>query len=163
MNQHSDDQTHLLQIVSFVIGEEEFGVNILNVQEIIRPVEITRVPNTTDFVVGVINLRGKIVPVVDLRKRFGMQSREIDKSTRIVVIELQDQVVGFMIDMVRQVIRLDRSVIEPPPELATGREAPYIRGVARLEDRLLTLIDLEVLLRDDTQAVLDTVPQHAGA
>ncbi|MDZ4700622.1 MAG: chemotaxis protein CheW [Rhodothermales bacterium] len=163
MSPHPDDHSNLLQIVSFVIGEEEFGVDILNVQEIIRPVEITRVPNTADFVVGVINLRGKIVPVVDLRKRFGMPRRERDKNTRIVVIEIQDQVVGFMIDMVRQVIRLDRGTIEPPPELATGKGAQYIRGVARLDDRLLTLIDLEVLLRDDTQAVLDSVPQRAAA
>ena len=148
---HSND---LLQLVSFVIENEEYGIDILIVQEIIRPMTITRVPNAPTFVEGVINLRGRIVPVVDLRKRFGLPTREMDKHTRIVVVELNQKVVGFMMDAVREVIRVDRSVIEPPPDLATGIDTHYIKGVAKLEDRLLILLELEEVLSDDEQSAL---------
>lgn len=147
----------LLQLVSFVIENEEFGVDILRVQEIIRPVAITRVPNAPTFVEGVINLRGRIVPVIDLRKRFGLPHRERDQNTRIVVVELNDKVVGFMMDAVKEVIRVDRGVIEPPPDLAIGIDAHYIKGVAKLEDRLLILLDLnEVLTAEEQNAIAST-------
>ena len=138
-----------IQVVSFIIAEEEFGIDILNVQEIIRPVEITRIPNTVPYVEGVINLRGRIVPVVDLRTRFGLGRREIDKNTRIVVVELDDKVVGFQMDAVSQVIRVEQEVIEPPPLLSTSRSVQYIRGVAKLKDRLITLLSLEELISDN--------------
>lgn len=144
--QHQGD---LLQLVSFVIQNEEFGVDILKVQEIIRPMDITRVPNAPAFVEGVINLRGRIVPIVDLRARFGLPPREQDKDTRIVVVELHEQVTGFMMDAVKEVIRVDKAVIEPPPELAIGVDTDYLKGVAKLDDRLLILLDLEEVLSDD--------------
>lgn len=158
--EHSDD---LLQLVSFVIENEEFGVDILNVQEIIRPIEITRVPNAPVFVEGVINLRGRIIPVVDLRARFGLAKRERDKDTRIVVVELEDKVIGFMMDAVREVIRIDRSVLEPPPDLALGIDAHYITNVAKLEDRLLILLDLEAVLSADQQHAIEAVQERAEA
>ena len=146
----------LLQLVSFVIENEEFGIDILKVQEIIRPVEITRVPNSPAFVEGVINLRGRIVPVVDLRKRFGLPERDQDQHTRIIVVELVDRVVGFMMDAVKEVIRVDRRVIEPAPELAIGIDTDYIKGVAKLEDRLLILLELEEVLTEyEKDAVRD--------
>ncbi len=144
--QHQGD---LLQLVSFVIQNEEFGVDILKVQEIIRPMDITRVPNAPAFVEGVINLRGRIVPIVDLRARFGLPPREQGKDTRIVVVELHEQVTGFMMDAVKEVIRVDQDVIEPPPELAIGVDTEYLKGVAKLDDRLLILLDLEEVLSDD--------------
>lgn len=153
----------LLQLVSFVIDSEEFGIDILKVQEIIRPVEITRVPNAPAFVEGVINLRGRIVPVVDLRKRFGLAEREQDQHTRIIVVELVDRVVGFMMDAVREVIRVDRSVIEPAPELAIGIDTDYIKGVAKLEDRLLILLDLEEVLTADERKAVQTAEEAATA
>ena len=143
-----------MQLVSFVIENEEFGIDILKVQEIIRPVDITRVPNAPSFVEGVINLRGRIVPVVDMRKRFNLPDREQDQHTRIVVVELTDKVVGFIMDAVKEVIRVDRSVIEPPPELAIGIDTHYIKGVAKLEDRLLILLDLEEVLSVDEKKAL---------
>ena len=144
----------ILQLVSFVIESEEFGIDILKVQEIIRPVAITRVPNAPAFVEGVINLRGRIVPVVDLRKRFGRPEREQDHNTRIIVVELVDRVVGFMMDAVKEVIRVEQSVIEPAPELAIGIDTDYIKGVAKLEDRLLILLELEeVLTAEEKKAV----------
>jgi purine-binding chemotaxis protein CheW len=136
----------LLQLVSFKIGDEEFGVDILKVQEINRMIDVTRVPNAPDYVEGVINLRGKVIPVVDLRKRLGMDAKENDKSTRIIVVELNGKTVGFVVDGVREVLRIPKSVTEPPPSLATGINAEYITAIGKLGDRLLTLLDLEKVL-----------------
>ncbi len=136
----------LLQLVSFNIGEEEFGVDILRVQEINRMLEVTRVPNSPVHVDGVINLRGKVIPIVDLRQRFGMPRKDHDKNTRIIVVELNGQVVGFVVDAVREVLRIPRSVTEPPPSLAGGVREEYITAVGKLEDRLLILLDLEKVL-----------------
>jgi len=166
MSEHVTATGDLLQLVSFVIENEEFGIDILKVQEIIRPVDITRVPNAPSFVEGVINLRGRIVPVVDMRKRFNLPDREQDQHTRIVVVELTDKVVGFIMDAVKEVIRVDRSVIEPPPELAIGIDTHYIKGVAKLEDRLLILLDLEEVLSVDEKKALrsseDVAPRAAA-
>ena len=138
----------LLQLVSFKIGEEEFGVDILKVQEINRMLDITRVPNAPSHIVGVINLRGKVIPVVDLRLRFGMTKKEYDKNTRIVVMELGGKIVGFVVDAVSEVLRIPRSVTEPPPSVAMTESADYITAVGKLDDRLLTLLDLEKVLNN---------------
>jgi purine-binding chemotaxis protein CheW len=161
MNDATTRTSDLIQMVSFVIDREEFGVEILRVQEIIRLVEITRVPHAPVFVEGVINLRGKIVPVIDLRKRFRLSRRDADKDTRIIVVELEDRVVGFMVDSVREVIRVDRTVIEPPPDLAIGIDAHYITGVAKLEDRLLIILDLDEVLTGDEEKALEEVREAA--
>jgi len=136
----------ILQLVSFNIGEEEFGVDILKVQEINRMLNVTRVPNAPEYVEGVINLRGKVIPVVDLRKRFGLPPKEHDKNTRIIVIELSGKTVGFVVDSVKEVLRIPKSVTEPPPALATNINAEYITAVGKLDDRLLTLLDMEKVL-----------------
>jgi len=166
MSEHVTATGDLLQLVSFVIENEEFGIDILKVQEIIRPVAVTRVPNAPSFVEGVINLRGRIVPVVDLRKRFGLPEREQDQHTRIIVVELTNKVVGFLMDAVKEVIRVDRSVIEPPPDLAIGIDTHYIKGVAKLEDRLLILLELEEVLSADEKKTLnpseDAAPRAAA-
>jgi purine-binding chemotaxis protein CheW len=147
----------LLQLVSFNIGDEEFGVDILKVQEINRMLQVTRVPNAPEYVDGVINLRGKVIPIVDLRRRFGMERKEHDKNTRIVVVELSGKVVGFIVDAVSEVLRIPKSVTEPPPPLAAGIEAEYITAVGKLEDRLLILLDLEkVLTMKEKQRLVTT-------
>ncbi len=161
--QQQTSRSQILQLVSFLIENEEFGVDILNVQEIIRPVDITRVPNAPAFVEGVINLRGRIVPVVDLRKRFNLPRRERDKNSRIIVVELGDKIVGFMVDAVREVLRVDASVIEPPPQLAIGIDAHYITGVAKLDDRLLILLDLEGILTDEEKHRLQPLQETTEA
>jgi len=143
---HAGAGEELLQLVSFKIGEEEFGVDILKVQEINRMLEVTRVPNAPEFVDGVINLRGKVIPVIALRRRFGMERKESDKNTRIVVVELEGKVVGFVVDAVSEVLRIPRSLIEAPPAIVAGIEAEYITAVGKLEDRLLILLDLERVL-----------------
>jgi purine-binding chemotaxis protein CheW len=138
----------LLQLVSFKIGDEEFGVDILKVQEINRMLDITRVPNAPPYVVGVINLRGKVIPVVELRQRFGMEHKEHDKNTRIIVMEIGGKIIGFVVDAVSEVLRIPRSVTEPPPSIAATGNSDYITAVGKLEDRLLTLLDLEKVLNN---------------
>ena len=131
-----------LQLVSFNIGTEEFGVDILKVQEINRMVEITKVPQAPTYVEGVINLRGKVIPIVDLRMRFNLELKEHDKNTRIVVVDIGGNIMGMIVDSVSEVLRLPASTIEPPPEIVTGVNSEYIKGVAKLEDRLLIFLDL---------------------
>ena len=139
-----DDE--LIQLVTFSIGVEEFGVDILKVQEIIRTMEITKVPRAQDFVEGVINLRGKVIPIIDLRRRFGLSSKEYDKHTRIIVIEINNMIVGFVVDSVSEVLRIPAGTIEPPPPVVAGLDSDYISGVGKLHDRLLILLDLDKLL-----------------
>ncbi|MDQ7832457.1 MAG: chemotaxis protein CheW [Desulfovibrionaceae bacterium] len=147
----------LMQLVTFSIGEEEFGVDILKVQEIIRMMEITKVPRAPDFVEGVINLRGKVIPIIDLRKRFGLITRDHDKHTRIIVIEINNMIVGFVVDSVSEVLRIPSNTVEPPPPVVSGLESEYISGVGKLEDRLLILLDLDRLLSGEERDVLTGV------
>jgi len=144
----------LIQLVTFSIGEEEFGVDILKVQEIIRIMEITKVPKAPQFVEGVINLRGNVIPVIDLRKRFGLETREHDSQTRIIVIEINKMIVGFVVDSVSEVLRIPQNTVEPPPPVVSGLESEYISGVGKLEDRLLIMLDLDRLLSSEEQEVL---------
>ncbi len=160
MSMSAQSTEAIYQLVSFVVENEEFGVDILKVQEIIRTVDITRVPKSPEFVEGVINLRGKIVPVIDLRKRFSIAKKEHDNETRIVVVELPDKVVGFLVDKVKEVIRVEKSTIEPPPELTTNINANYITGVAKLQDRLLILLDLDKVLSSDEEEHLAEIGQE---
>jgi purine-binding chemotaxis protein CheW len=155
-NKTQTGSDELLQLVSFRIGGEEFGVDILKVQEINRMMEVTRVPNAPEYVDGVINLRGKVIPIIDLRRRFGMERKEHDKNTRIVVVELTGKVVGFVVDGVEEVLRIPRSVTEPPPSIVGGVRDEYITAVGKLEDRLLILLDLDkVLTAGDVRRVND--------
>lgn len=143
---HETDDSSLIQLVTFKIADEEFGVDILKVQEIIRMMPITKVPNAPAFVEGVINLRGKVIPVIDMRKRFGLPASKHDSNTRIEVMDLQGQVVGFVVDAVSEVLRIKESTVEPPPAVVAGVGSEYMRGVGKLEDRLLILLDLDKLL-----------------
>ncbi len=143
-----------LQLVSFHIGSEEFGVDILKVQEINRMVEITRVPQAPSYVEGVINLRGKVIPIIDLRKRFSLDMKEYDKNTRIVVVDIAGNIMGMVVDSVSEVLRLQTSTIENPPDIVTGVNAEYIKGVAKLEDRLLIFLDLSKVIDAESLASL---------
>jgi purine-binding chemotaxis protein CheW len=135
----------LIQVVSFKVGDEEFGLDILRVQEIIRLQALTRVPNSPDFVDGVINLRGKVIPIIALRKRFGLQEQPHDKQTRIVVLEVQNMVVGFIVDSVSEVLRIPANTVVPPPRLGKI-EREFVSGVGKLEDRLLILLDIDRIM-----------------
>ncbi|NOZ07123.1 MAG: chemotaxis protein CheW [Chloroflexi bacterium] len=151
------------QLVVFGLTQELYGVDIGRVQEIIRMQTITEVPRAPEFVEGVINLRGGIIPVIDLRKRFGMAHDDHDKETRIVVVEMGGQRVGLVVDRVSEVLRVPKGNIEPPSALVTTVESAYLRAIAKLEDRLIILLDLDRVLRMDEQALLQStdLPQAA--
>jgi len=136
------------QLVSFKIENEEFGVNIEEVQEIIRLPEITKVPQAPFFVEGVINLRGNILPVIDLRKRFDLEVTKKTNATRIVVTNVESKTTGIIVDSVSEVLRLPKDSIEPPPPIIAGIEAKYLRGIGKLDDgkRLLILLNLKEIL-----------------
>jgi purine-binding chemotaxis protein CheW len=153
-------QSHgeLLQLVSFHVGGEEFGLDILRVQEIIRVQQLTRVPNSPDFVEGVINLRGKVIPVIALRKRFGLETLAQDKQTRIVVVEVKGTVLGFMVDSVSEVLRIPADTVEPPPRLGKV-EREYVSGVGKLNDRLLILLDVDRLMSESEESLVAGVGQ----
>ena len=137
----------LLQLVSFHVGDEEFGLDILRVQEIIRIQPLTRVPNLPDYIDGVINLRGKVIPVIGLRKRLGLDKQTADKRTRIVVVDVHGQILGFVVDSVSEVLRIHTDTVEPTPRLGKV-ERDYISGVGKLDSRLLLLLDLERLMNE---------------
>jgi len=133
------------QLVSFQLGPEEYAIDILGVQEIIRLVEITHVPNAPHYVDGVVNLRGKIIPIINLRNRFGLSSTEPTKDTRIIVVEVARLILGFMVDSVEEVLRLPEDLIEPPLSTGRGGADEFHRGVGRVDGRLLILLDLDLL------------------
>jgi len=146
VEEQKKDLSEILQLVSFIIGNEEFGVNILFVQEINRMLQITKVPNAPYFVDGVVNLRGRVIPVIDLRSKLGFERKEYDKNTRIIVIEVREKTVGFIVDAVKEVLRIPKNITEPPPEIVSGTTSEFIMAIAKLEDRLITLIDLEKII-----------------
>jgi purine-binding chemotaxis protein CheW len=142
------------QLVVFELGAELYGVEIARVHEIIRLQTVTRVPRAPAFVEGVINLRGKVIPVVDLRRRFGLPSAEHTRSTRIVVVEIGDQVVGIVVDGVSEVLRVNTATVEPPSPVVAGIDSEYLHGIAKLPERLVILLDLDrVLARDERSAL----------
>jgi purine-binding chemotaxis protein CheW len=135
-----------MQVVSFKLGHEEFALDILLVQEINRKIEITRVPKAPDFVEGVINLRGKIVPVLSLHKRLGLPPREWNGQSRIIIVVVATRMLGLLVDAVSEVLTIPAHMLQPPPPLGMGVEASYLKGVAKLEDRLIILLDLAKVL-----------------
>jgi purine-binding chemotaxis protein CheW len=142
------------QLVVFQLGAELYGVEIARVHEIIRLQAVTRVPRAPAFVEGVINLRGKVIPVVDLRRRFGLPSAEHTRASRIVVVEIGDQVVGTIVDGVSEVLRVNTAIVEPPSPVVAGVDSEYLHGIARLPDRLVILLDLDrILAREERRAL----------
>ena len=146
-----------LQIVTFRVGEEDFSVSILKVQEIIRMSEITKVPRSPDFVEGVINLRGKVIPVIDLRKRFGLPTVERTNDTRTIVVDCDGKVVGLIVDSVTEVLRLSESTIEPPPDIVGGVDSEYVSGVGKLDDRLVILLEIDKVLTINEKTLLNSI------
>jgi purine-binding chemotaxis protein CheW len=143
------------QLVTFHLDGEEFAIDILKVQEIIRMMDMTRIPNTPEFIQGVINLRGKVVPVIGLRQRFALEHREADAQSRIVVVEVAGTVAGLVVDSVSEVLRISEAIVEPPPKLVR-MDRDYISGVGKLQDRLLMLLDVDRLMNEAEKEQLAT-------
>ena len=142
------------QLVVFDLDSESYGVDIGAVREIIRMQEITRVPRTPEFVEGVINLRGKVIPVVDLRKRFGLAVGEQNKDNRIVVVDIGGQDIGVVVDAVTEVLRIFTSAIEPPSSVITSADSEYLLGIAKLDDKMIILLELESVLSEKEKDLL---------
>jgi purine-binding chemotaxis protein CheW len=135
------------QVVGFRIGNETYGVRIGSVREIVRVPEITIVPNAPDIIEGVINLRGKIIPVMDLRKRFGSSGIQPDKKNRILVVELENKLLGLIVSSASEVLKIPPSEIESPGSVFAEGESSYVTGVGKLKGRLIILLDIARLLR----------------
>ncbi len=154
-NTDSSGELHegkVVQLVSFVLDDVEYGVDILSVHEILRFPELTRLPNTPPFIKGVINLRGNVIPVVDMRIRFGFPEGAITDLTRIIVVETDGKQVGILVDNVYQVVRLPVSSIDPPSELITGISEDFISGIGRLRDRLIVLLNMtQIIFLEDNE------------
>jgi len=149
------ERSEELQLVSFYLGGEENGIDILRVQEIIRMQAISRIPKAPEYVEGIINLRGKVIPIINLRMRFGLEKKENDKQTRIIVVKIEGKILGLIVDSVSEVIRLPTSMIEPPSPIVTGKGSAYIRGVGKIGNKLLILLDLDRLLGEVEKEISD--------
>jgi purine-binding chemotaxis protein CheW len=147
-----------IQLVVFMLRQGdvvcEYGVPITQVQEIITVTRPTQLPQAPDFVEGIINLRGKIIPIIDLKKRFGMGASDITSETRSVVVEVDGQTVGIIVDEVSEVLRVANDDIEPPPAVVGGITAEYLTGVGKIEGRLLILLDMNKILTESEKADL---------
>jgi len=146
--QDKETRGNMIQLVNFRLRDEEFGVDIGSVKEIIRMAEITHIPDAPSFIHGVTNLRGQVIAVIDLAKQFGLAPRQdLGESARIVVTEIKEQTVGMLVDEVPEVLKIPSANIEPAPELIqTEVKKDYIKGVGKLDNRLIIILDLEKLL-----------------
>ena len=149
--QRDTESEGTFQLVSFQLAHEEYGIEINKVREIILMGEITQVPQTPSFVKGLINLRSTVIPVVDLRLRFGMDEAEPTDDTRIVVINIGGKTIGIIVDAVNEVLRVSNQQIAPPPPTVAGLERDYLVGLVKLEERLLILLDIEQILEETDQ------------
>ena len=143
-----------LQLVSFRLASEEYGIEITKVQEIILMGEITRVPQTPEYIMGLINLRSTVIPIVDLRLRFGLTQEETTDETRIMVVNVAGKTIGIIVDAVSEVLRISQEQIAPPPPTVAGLGREYLTGLVKLEKRLLILLDIDKILGEEgTEAV----------
>lgn len=149
MNHAAQATDPVIQWVTFRLDNETYGINVMQVQEVLRVTEIAPVPGSPNYVLGIINLRGNVVTVIDTRQRFGLVPRDMDDSTRIVIIEVNKQVVGILVDSVAEVVDLRASEIETAPNVGSDESSKYIQGVSSREEELLILIDLNKFLSSE--------------
>jgi len=156
------NSTHVSQLVSFRLANEEYGLDIMKVQEIILINEITELPQVPDYVRGLINLRGHVNPVIDLRKRFGLPISEQTEETRIIVVNVEQRTMGLVVDAVHEVLRISPDQVEPPPSGLSGIDQNYIVGLVKFEKKLLILLDIDKLLSVEEQNELGALEQPAN-
>lgn len=151
------ENEQIVKAVIFQLNDEEYGVDVHQVQSIERMLHITRVPKMPDFVKGVINLRGVVTPIIDLKERFSIETTEYTDSTRIIIVQVDDKEVGLIVDSANDVIDIPAEKIEQPPEVVGKIESDYIRGVAKLDDRLLILLNLNKVLNAEELAAIANI------
>ncbi|MGG3889087.1 chemotaxis protein CheW [Metabacillus fastidiosus] len=149
----SDITTTDVKVIVFQLKDEEYGIPVYHVRSIEKIEHITRVPKTAPFIKGVVNMRGVVTPIVELRKRFQIEEVEYTESTRIIIVSVKDIDVGLIVDSANDVIDIERDLIEPPPEVVDTIEAEYIKGVAKVGRRLIMMIDLETVLNPEEVSV----------
>ena len=148
---------HEVQVVTFKLGKEEYAIDILQVQEIVMVTEITRMPKAPRFIEGIVNLRGQMIPIIDMRKRFDLPQAEHDAETRIIIVDIGREIVGMVVDGVKEVIRLPDSSISPPPPMIQGISSEYLKGIGQIGERLLIMLDLKTVLTAEEHDVLRTL------
>ena len=151
------------QHVTFLIGDETYGVGVEKVKEIIGMTEITHVPNTAYFMEGVINLRGTVVPVVDMRKKFKMETRAYDTYTVIIIVEVKGRLIGMIVDSVSDVVSIPMSTIQSTPHFTAKIETEFIDGIGRLDDTLIIILNVELILTEEEIENLDTIDVDESA
>jgi len=152
----------VIQLVGFRLDNEDYAIAITKIQEIILIKPITRIPQVPDYIEGLINLRGSVIPIVNLRKRFGLPPRELDDETRIIVVNVHDKTVGCIVDAVTQVMRINRDQIQPPPLGVLAVNHQYLAGLAKLDDRLMIILDIEKLFEAEELAA-PVAPANAAS
>ncbi len=146
-----------IQLACFRIGEETYALDIMRIKEIIRPMKLTSVPRAPSFIEGVINLRGAVIPIVDLRKRFDLQARSSDRKVRVIICSLSGRILGLIVDEVFEVRRYGRQEIQPAPHFLKGKGAEFFLGVCRREEELVMILDLEKVLSSDEKIDLEKI------
>ncbi|SEM72410.1 CheW protein [Pseudomonas sp. ok272] len=161
MNSHATaakgSEDPILQWVTFKLDNETYGINVMRVQEVLRYTEIAPVPGAPSYVLGIINLRGNVVTVIDTRQRFGLMNAEISDNTRIVIIEADKQVVGIMVDSVAEVVYLRQSEIETAPNVGNDESAKFIQGVCNKNNELLILVELDKMMSEEEWSELESI------
>ncbi|VVN45759.1 Chemotaxis protein CheW [Pseudomonas fluorescens] len=147
----------ILQWVTFKLDNETYGINVMRVQEVLRYTEIAPVPGAPSYVLGIINLRGNVVTVIDTRQRFGLMNAQISDNTRIVIIEADKQVVGIMVDSVAEVVYLRQSEIETAPNVGSDESAKFIQGVCNKNNELLILVELDKMMSEEEWSDLENI------
>jgi len=155
MSEDRKQSDPVMQWVTFCLGDEKYGINVMQVQEVLRISEIAPVPGAPSYVLGIINLRGNVVTVIDTRNRFGLPSKEPDDASRIVIIETDKHIIGILVDSVAEVVEMRASEIETAPNVGNEENAKYIQGVTSRDNKLLILVDLNKFLSEDEKAELD--------
>jgi len=146
----------IVQVVSFSVGEEDYGVNIETVKEVIKVKSVTRLPKTPSFVRGVINLRGDVIPIIDLREKLGLEQQDYTEMTRVIVVDIDEKSIGMAVDSVSNVINIAQDDIKPPPPLVSGLSEDYLKGVGRVGDEIIILLNIDKILTTEEKIDLST-------
>lgn len=156
-SKHHEMDEDLKQLISFMVGSEEYGMEIVRVKEVIRTPAITPLPKAPSFVKGIINLRGDVIPIIDLRDKFGLEATEYTAATRVIVVDVDGKLVGMIVDAASQVIRIPTDQIEPPPPVAGGLPSDLIEGVGKIGDRLIVLLNIDMILSASDRIQLEGI------
>jgi len=157
LKNRADTRGELRQFISFSVGDEEYGLELLTVKEVIRVREITWLPKAPSFVKGIINLRGDVIPIIDLRDKFGLEPREQTAQTRVIVVEVEGRLMGMVVDSASQVVRIPVDQIDPPPPVLGGFSQEFITGVGKLDDKLVILLNADAILTVDEKVALSAI------